>query len=356
MELDTSGVERQFWGGGGGRGERRYASGMSCAGGEETGLTEAILLMRLRPVRPALPAWREMRGQCPSCILRPVRAVLSRFRRIPGGHSLGGYVRGFRRMHRDHGVRSRFATLSGRDTRPCQTLERTHTPLTSPPSKLRGQSPQAGQQVTILANLRVLSVLMTVPALLISRPSKLRGLSPQAGRQVTIVVNLRVLSVLTVVPAPLISPPSKLRGQSPQAGQQVTIVVNLRVLPVLTVVPTPLTSRPSKLRGLSPQRGSPSDDCCQSSGSVGSDGCARTAHIAAIEAAGTVPVSWSPSDDCCQSSGSIGSDACAGTTHIAAIEAAGTVPARGAESDDCYQSLGAIDSVGHTHLACSSRS
>ncbi|MGV2336991.1 MAG UNVERIFIED_CONTAM: hypothetical protein LVR18_23840 [Planctomycetaceae bacterium] len=85
-------------------------------------------------------------------------------------------------------------------------------PLTLPPPKQRGQSPQPGRSVTTVNYLPVLSVLMMVPDPPTSPSPKQRGQSPQLSRCVTTVNYLPVLSVLTMVPAPPRPPPPSCRN------------------------------------------------------------------------------------------------------------------------------------------------
>ncbi|MGV2339686.1 MAG UNVERIFIED_CONTAM: hypothetical protein LVR18_38705 [Planctomycetaceae bacterium] len=78
-------------------------------------------------------------------------------------------------------------------------------------------------------------------------------------------------------------------GTVPAFRRSVTTLTDFQVLSALTNDPSPLTLPPPKLRGLSPRPGRLSNDCCESSGSIGSDEGSVAAHPAHPEAAGIVP-------------------------------------------------------------------
>ncbi|MGV2342037.1 MAG UNVERIFIED_CONTAM: hypothetical protein LVR18_51430 [Planctomycetaceae bacterium] len=80
---------------------------------------------------------------------------------------------------------------------------------------------------------------------------------------------------------------------------------------------------------MSPRLGSLSNDCCESSGSIGSDERSSVAQADTSEAAGIVPAIGSLSNDCCESSGSSGCDERSGVAQADTSEAAGIVPATG---------------------------
>ncbi|MGV2339441.1 MAG UNVERIFIED_CONTAM: hypothetical protein LVR18_37370 [Planctomycetaceae bacterium] len=75
----------------------------------------------------------------------------------------------------------------------------------------------------------------------------------------------------------------------------VATIANLRVLSVLMNDPSPAAPCPTpQLRGLSPRPGSLSNDCCESSGSIGSDERSIAADAGTPRSCGECPRNWGP--------------------------------------------------------------
>ncbi|MGV2339685.1 MAG UNVERIFIED_CONTAM: hypothetical protein LVR18_38700 [Planctomycetaceae bacterium] len=119
---------------------------------------------------------------------------------------------------------------------------------------------------------------------------------------------------------------------SPRPGRRVTTVANLRGLSVLTKDPSPLTRPTPEAAGIVPATGSLSNDCCESSGPIGSDERSIAAHAAPPRSCGDCPRDRALSNDSLRVFGVLSvltKDPVA--AHAAAPEAAGIVPATGAE-------------------------